>query len=417
MIHLNQELFMNVIEIAQLAKSSTSKLQALPEEQRHMALESIAEAIQNNLNGILDENKKDLAEAKNNQLTSAMIDRLSLTENSVLSLAKMCREIADQEQVVGTIVEQYGRPNGLIIQKQRIPIGVIGMIFESRPNVIVDGAALAIKSGNAIILKGGKEAQNTNRKLFDIISHAIERILPPGSVSLIETREDVSEMLKLHNLIDLMVPRGGSALVDYVKKNATMPVVAHDKGLCHLYVHQDAETQIVIPIILNAKTQRPGVCNALESLLLHENYPENKNILEALWASGVELRGCPKTQALYPHVISASEKDFDTEYLDKVISIKIVTHESEAISHIQKHSSHHTEAILAKDPLVIEEFMNALDASAIIINASTRFNDGGELGLGAELGISTSKLHSYGPMGAKEMTTTRFIVNGNGQIR
>jgi glutamate-5-semialdehyde dehydrogenase len=408
---------MNVIEIAQLAKSSTSKLQALPEEQRHMALESIAAAIQNNVNAILDENKKDLEEAKNNHLSTAMIDRLSLTENSVVSLAKMCREVADQEQVVGTIVEQYGRPNGLIIQKQRIPIGVIGMIFESRPNVIVDGAALAIKSGNAIILKGGKEAQNTNRKLFEIISYAIERILPPGSVSLLETREDVSEMLKLHNLIDLMVPRGGSALVDFVKKNATMPVVAHDKGLCHLYVHQDAETQIVIPIILNAKTQRPGVCNALESLLLHEKYPENKKILEALWASGVELRGCQKTQALYPHVISASEKDYDTEYLDKIISIKIVSHESEAISHIQKYSSHHTEAILAKDPLVIEEFMNALDASAIIVNASTRFNDGGELGLGAELGISTSKLHSYGPMGAKEMTTTRFIVNGNGQIR
>jgi glutamate-5-semialdehyde dehydrogenase len=408
---------MNVIEIAQLAKSSTSKLQALPEEQRHMALESVANAILNNLNGILDENKKDLEEAKNNHLSSAMIDRLSLTENSVHSLAKMCREVADQEQVVGTIVEQYGRPNGLIIQKQRIPIGVIGMIFESRPNVIVDGAALAIKSGNAIILKGGKEAQNTNRKLFEIISCAIERILPPGSVSLLETREDVSEMLKLHNLIDLMVPRGGSALVDFVKKNATMPVVAHDKGLCHLYVHQDAETEIVIPIILNAKTQRPGVCNALESLLLHEKYPENKKILEALWASGVELRGCPKTLEIYPHVILASDKDYDTEYLDKIISIKIVSNESEAISHIQKYSSHHTEAILAKDPLVIEEFMNALDASAIIVNASTRFNDGGELGLGAELGISTSKLHSYGPMGAKEMTTTRFIVNGNGQIR
>jgi glutamate-5-semialdehyde dehydrogenase len=408
---------MNVIEIAQLAKSSTTKLQALPEEQRHMALESIAEAIQNNINSILDENKKDLLEAKKNHLSTAMIDRLSLSENSVLTLANMCREVADQEQVVGTIVEQFKRPNGLVIQKQRIPIGVIGMIFESRPNVIVDGAALAIKSGNAIILKGGKEAQNTNRKLFDIISHAIERILPQGSVSLLETREDVSEMLKLHNFIDLMVPRGGSALVDFVKKNATMPVVAHDKGLCHLYVHEDADTQIVIPIILNAKTQRPGVCNALESLLLHENYPENKKILEALWASGVELRGCPKTQALYPHVISATEKDYDTEYLDKIISIKIVSHQSHAISHIQRHSSHHTEAILAKDPLVIEEFMNALDASAIIVNASTRFNDGGELGLGAELGISTSKLHSYGPMGAKEMTTTRFIVNGNGQIR
>jgi len=408
---------MNAVEIARLAKSSTTKLQALPEEQRHMALESMAQSLEKNIELILEENKKDLDHAKANGLSTAIIDRLSLTKNSVTSLSKMCREVAHQEQVVGTIVEQYSRPNGLIIQKQRIPIGVIGMIFESRPNVIVDGAALAIKSGNAIILKGGKEAQFTNKKLFEIISGAIERILPQGSVSLIETREDVKEILKLHQYIDLMVPRGGSSLVEFVKKNATMPVVAHDKGLCHLYVHEDADTNIVIPIILNAKTQRPGVCNALETLILHEKYPDNKNVLETLFKNGVEIRGCQTSQTLFSDVKNASEEDYQTEYLDKIISVKIVSDENKAISHIQKHSSHHTEAILAKDPLVIEIFMNALDASAIIVNASTRFNDGGELGLGAELGISTSKLHSYGPMGAKEMTTTRFIVNGQGQIR
>jgi glutamate-5-semialdehyde dehydrogenase len=408
---------MNAVEIARLAKSSTTKLQALPEEQRHMALESIAHSIEKNIELILEENKKDLADAKANGLSTAMIDRLSLTETSVASLSKMCREVAHQEQVVGTIIEQYSRPNGLVIQKQRIPIGVIGMIFESRPNVIIDGAALAIKSGNAIILKGGKEAHFTNKKLFEIISQAIERILPQGSVSLIETREDVKEILTLHQYIDLMVPRGGSSLVEFVKKNATMPVVAHDKGLCHLYVHQDADPNIVVPIILNAKTQRPGVCNALESLILHEKYPDNKNILETLFKNNVEIRGCQKSQRLFPDVKNASEEDYQTEYLDKIISVKIVSNETEAITHIQKHSSHHTEAILAKDPTVIQDFKNGLDASAIIVNASTRFNDGGELGLGAELGISTSKLHSYGPMGAREMTTTRFIVNGQGQIR
>jgi glutamate-5-semialdehyde dehydrogenase len=291
------------------------------------------------------------------------------------------------------------------------------MIFESRPNVVVDGAALAIKSGNAIILKGGKEAHHSNKKLFEIISSAVERILPSGSVSLIETREDVSELLKLHDYIDLMVPRGGSALIQYVRQNATMPVIAHDKGLCHLYVHEDAEVSQVIPIVLNAKTQRPGVCNALETLLVHEKFPAIKEIMTALLDKGVEIRGCKKSHALEARVKLAQTSDYDTEYLDKIISLKITDTPKEAISHIQQHSSHHTEAILAKDPQVIELFLNSLDASALVVNASTRFNDGGELGLGAELGISTSKLHAYGPMGAKEMTTTRFLVIGNGQIR
>lgn len=382
-----------------------------------MALEAIAKALETNTNQILSENKKDLDQAVALKLTSAMIDRLALSENSIQGLSKMCRDVSAQEQVVGTVVEEYKRPNGLIVQKQRIPLGVIGMIFESRPNVVVDGAALAIKSGNAIILKGGKEAQHSNRVLFDIISESIKRILPVGTVSLVETREDVSELLKLHAFIDLMVPRGGSALIEYVRKHATMPVVAHDKGLCHLYVHEDADSKIVIPIILNAKTQRPGVCNALESLLLHEKYPQNKNVIEALLSAEVDVRGCIKSKALVSSIKLATETDYDTEYLDKIISVKIVSDEDEAFTHIQKYSSHHTEAILSDNREVIEKFLNSLDASALIVNASTRFNDGGELGLGAELGISTSKLHAYGPMGAKEMTTTRFLVMGTGQTR
>jgi glutamate-5-semialdehyde dehydrogenase len=349
---------------------------------------------------ILEENAKDLADAKKNKLSSSMIDRLTLTEQSVKGLKDMCDSIAAQPRVVGQIIEEVTRPNGLRIQKQRIPIGVIGMIFESRPNVVVDGAALAIKSGNAIILKGGKEAQHSNRALMNVIEESIKDLLPAGSISLVETREDVAELLKLNQYIDLMVPRGGSALIDHVRKNATMPVVAHDKGLCHIYVHKDADVNRVIPIVINAKVSRPGVCNAVETLLLHEEYPEKDKVIEALKAESVEIR-----------------EDYDTEFLDKIISLKIVKDETEAISHIQKHTSHHTEAILAKDHKVIEQFLNSLDASALIVNASTRFNDGGELGLGAELGISTSKLHAYGPMGAKEMTTTRFVVTGNGQVR
>jgi glutamate-5-semialdehyde dehydrogenase len=406
---------MNVIHTAQLAKEASLKLLGLSEAKRVKALEAMASAIKENMASILKENALDLASAKSNNLSKAMLDRLTLSEKSLLALSQMCSDVASQPQVVGIIAEEYQRPNGLIIQKQTIPLGVIGMIFESRPNVVADGAALAIKSGNAIILKGGKEAQHSNKAIFDVISNAVKDILPEGAISLIETREDVNQLLKLHQYIDLMVPRGGSSLIEFVKKNATMPVVAHDKGLCHLYVHSDADN--VLPIVLNAKVQRPGVCNALESLLVNQNYPAIKEIIEALLSNEVEIRGCEKSQKLHPLIKPASEEDFATEYLDKIISLKIVSDEDEAIKHIQKYSSHHTEAILAKDLKVIEKFLNTLDASAIIINASTRFNDGGELGLGAELGISTSKLHAYGPMGAKEMTTTRFIVQGHGQIR
>jgi glutamate-5-semialdehyde dehydrogenase len=406
---------MNILQMAQTAKEASQELPKLSEQQRQEALRSISKNLIFRSADILSANEADLIEAQHQHLPSSLIDRLRLTSESIKNLSQMCLQISEAPQVVGEIAEEYTRPNGLVIQKERIPIGVIGMIFESRPNVIIDGASLAIKSGNSIILKGGKEAQHSNKKLFEVILEATQHILPQGSVNLVETREDVSILLKLNQYIDLMVPRGGSGLIQFVRTHATMPVVAHDKGLCHIYVHKDA--QKVIPIVINSKVQRPGVCNAAESLLVHKDYPGKSPLIDSLLNEGVEIRGCAESQKLNSKIKPASDKDYDTEYLDKIISLKIVSNEDEAIEHIKKHSSHHTEAILSDHPLVIEKFLNSLDASAIIINASTRFNDGGELGLGAELGISTSKLHAYGPMGAKEMTTTRFIVRGNGQTR
>jgi glutamate-5-semialdehyde dehydrogenase len=342
---------------------------------------------------------------------------LKLDEKTINQMADAVLKIAEQEQVVGSVVDTSMRPNGLKIEKVRIPIGVIGMIFESRPNVVIDGAALAIKSGNSIILKGGKEAQHSNQALYQIVNDALKDILPIEAVQMVSTREDVVELLKMNQYIDLMVPRGGSALIQFVKQNATMPVVAHDKGLCHIYIHADADGATAASIVVNAKAQRPGVCNAVESLLLHRDFQKNKEVLEALKNAGVEIRGDKDSQNLLSEIKIATDEDYATEYLDKIISVKMVSSHEEAINHILRHSSHHTEAILAKDPKVIEQFLNSLDASCLVVNASTRFNDGGELGLGAELGISTSKLHAYGPMGAKEMTTTRFVVTGQGQIR
>jgi glutamate-5-semialdehyde dehydrogenase len=408
---------MHIQELARKAKNAASQLPSLTESKRINALEAVADQLEQSAARLLEANALDLHAARSLKLSDAMIDRLTMNEKSIRSLAQMCRDVALQPQVVGLITEQHARPNGLIIQKQRIPIGVIGMIFESRPNVVIDGAALAIKSGNAILLKGGKEAQHSNRALFETIQTAIKDLLPEGSVTLLETREDVDQLLKLHQYIDLMVPRGGSALIEHVRAHATMPVVAHDKGLCHIYVHSDADANGSTAIILNAKVQRPGVCNSVESLLIHQNNLAAQEIIFSLIEAGVEVRGCEKARAINHKVVPASAEDYHTEYLDKIISVKMVKDEDEAIAHIRAHSSHHTEAILAHDPVVIEKFLNSLDASCLVVNASTRFNDGGELGLGAELGISTSKLHAYGPMGAKEMTTTRFLVKGNGQTR
>ncbi len=408
---------MNMTEIGKKTKEASLKLQALTEQQRVLALTMISQEIIKNKIIIRDQNQIDLEEAQANKLSPAIIDRLTLSDKAIDNLAQMCLDVAAQPQVVGMIDREYTRPNGLQIKVQRIPLGVVAMIFESRPNVVVDGIALAIKSGNGIILKGGKEAAHSNRCLYEICKQAVSHVLPDGSFHLVETREDVNDLLKLDQYIDLVVPRGGSALVKHVKENARMPVVAHDKGLCHMYVHSDADIESTVRMILNAKTQRIGVCNSLESVLLHQNFKGIPQVIEALLEAGVEIRGDKNSQKLNASIKLATDEDYHTEYLDMIISLKIVESETTAIKHIQEHSSHHTESLITNDPKLIELFLNSLDSSCLAINASTRFNDGGELGLGAELGISTSKLHAYGPMGAREMTTTRFLVYGNGHIR
>lgn len=409
----------NVLSMAQAAKAAATELLARDESARVNSLIALAMALETNREVIQAENAKDIAQAEAGQLPAALIDRLRLDDKTIKSMIQGCREIAAFPAVVGQIVSEQKRADGLTIQKQRIPIGVVGMVFESRPNVVIDGAALAIKSANAILLKGGKEALHSNRILAEIVQKAIAPFLPAGSVQLLETREDVMELLKLNQYVDLMVPRGGEGLIRFVKEHATMPVVAHDRGLCHVYLHADADPQAAQNIVINAKTQRPSACNAMESLLVHKDFPTQNlsQLLSKLQENGVRVHACPRTVKLATGLIPATPKDYDTEWLAPEMSVLMVDSAEAAIQHIQKHGTHHTEAVVTQTPGVIELFLNAVDASCLAINASTRFNDGGELGLGAELGISTSKLHAYGPMGAQEMTTTRFIVRGNGHVR
>jgi glutamate-5-semialdehyde dehydrogenase len=408
---------MNVVEAAKAAKDATASLLGAGEDARRRALEAMALSLEARMSEIIKFNQQDLAAADAAKLPAALIDRLRLDERTIRGMARGCRAIAAQDAVVGMVVEEHVRGDKLIIQRQRVPLGVVGMVFESRPNVVVDGAALAVKSGNAILLKGGKEAQHSNRILGEIVRTAIAPHLPAASVQLLETREEVMELLKLNQYVDLMVPRGGEGLIRFVKEHATMPVVAHDRGLCHMYLHPDAEG--ARELVINAKVQRPSACNALETLLWHRDFSTDEltAVLGELAATGVEIHGCPATRTLLPGITAAQDSDFDTEWLGPQLSVKRVDSAQEAIAHIQKHGSHHTEAVITQDPQIIESFLNQIDASCLAINASTRFNDGGELGLGAELGISTSKLHAYGPMGAKEMTTTRFVVRGTGHVR
>jgi glutamate-5-semialdehyde dehydrogenase len=409
--------------VGKKAKLATLSLLADPSDQgetaRVQALAAIVQALSTHEQKILKANAKDVALAKKNKLAKSLVDRLTLSHDRMKALRQSVTEVAAWPLVVGEVVENFLRPNGLTVKRQRVPIGVFCLIFESRPNVIVEAAALAIKSGNALILKGGSEAGNSNQILVKIIQQAIAAFLPKDSLQLVSSRRHVDELLKLHQYIDMVVPRGGEKLVKHVKAKATMPVVAHDKGLCHVYAHADADAKMLIPILLNSKVARPGVCNAAETFLWHEDL--NPDLLKKLFLSlhdaGVEIRGCPSTKKIWPKAKRATIKDFQTEYLDKIISVKKVKNLDRAILHIQTYGSHHTEVILTLSPKAALEFQNRIDASCIVVNASSRFNDGGELGLGAELGISTSKVHAYGAMGVREMTIVRTIVEGHGQTR
>lgn len=410
-----------MINIFQKLKQASSKLLSVTEIQRIDILNNIAKELQNHIDQIELENQKDVALAKKNNLSEVIIERLILNESRILSMIKACQEIAAQPAVLGYIEDleagEQKRSNGLLIKKQRIPLGMLAMVFESRPNVVIDAMALAIKSGNGLILKGGKEAQYSNRYLFQLVEKIFKQTTNLEVFHYLDSRQEFHDLLTQDKCIDLVIARGGSALVNYVKQNATMPVMCHDKGLCHLYIHHDANSNWVNQIVVNAKASRAGVCNALESLLIHQNYPAIKEVIDSLIQAGVEIRGCLNSQKFNSQITLATEADFDTEYLSKILSLKIVNNDDDAITHIKKYSSHHTEAILAQNQQVIEKFINALDSSCIMVNTTTRFNDGGELGLGAELGISTSKFHAYGPVGAAQMTTMRYVVIGQGQIR
>lgn len=405
-------------DVAKNAKNAAQNLLAISESDRNLVLMNIASLLIERTDDIIDENNKDIELALASGLTTAMVDRLSLSQSRLAAMSQSVKNIAEQPQVANEIVSELKREDGLIIQKQRIPIGVLAMIFESRPNVVVDCSALAVKSGNAIILKGGKEAKHSNLILADIVNQAIADILPKHTVQLVTSRDDVRQLLEQVDYIDLVIPRGGESLVNYVVNNSKIPVLAHYKGLCHIYIDATANLQNAIEIVINSKVQRPGVCNALETLLLDEQLSDEfiLDLFRQMQEKSVELRiceACPKTSLTK----NASELDWSTEYLDKILSVKRVKNVQAACQHIKQYGSQHTEAILSTDEDSINYFQQNVDASSIMINASTRFNDGGEYMLGAELGISTTKIHAYGPMGAKEMTITRHLVIGEGHIR
>jgi glutamate-5-semialdehyde dehydrogenase len=368
------------------------------------------------------ENGKDLLYAREKGLSEAMIDRLALKEATLLSMIEGLQYVATLPDPVGEITRTWSRPNGLQVSRMRIPLGVICMIYESRPNVTIDAAGLCLKSGNSVILRGGSESFHSNQALSRIISESLlEAGLPPHAAQIVPVRdrEAVTILLQQEEWIDLIIPRGGESLIRFVVNHSRIPVLKHYKGVCHVYVDEGADIQMAIDISMNAKVQRPGVCNAMETLLVHravatQFLPRAANQLQN---AGVELRGCEKTVAILPGVKQAVEQDWREEYLDLILAVKVVESMDEAIAHMAKYGSNHTESIVTSDYERARRFLRQVDSSVVLVNASTRFNDGGQLGLGAEIGISTSKLHAFGPMGLDELTTTKFVVMGDGQVR
>ncbi|MDY5051111.1 MAG: glutamate-5-semialdehyde dehydrogenase, partial [Candidatus Mucispirillum faecigallinarum] len=370
---------------------------------------------------IINVNKIDIENADKSGLSSAMIDRLKLTDKEIDGMIKAVNEISMQNEVIGDVIGGSTRPNGLKIRKVRVPLGVVGIIYESRPNVTIDSAALCIKSGNGAVLRGGKEAINSNKILAEIIAKSLE--IAGFSKDVIYFIDDtdrniIKEMAQAKGLIDVIIPRGGEGLINFVVENARIPVIMHDKGVCHVFIDESAEYQQALSITFNAKVQRPSACNAMETLLVHKNIAPSilPDIAEMLQEVDVDLRGCEETLK-YVDCRPAIEEDYYTEYHDMILSIKVVENIDEAVAHINKYGSGHSEAIVTKDYNNSEKFLNEVDAAAVYVNASTRFTDGGEFGLGAEIGISTQKLHVRGPMGAADLTTTKYLIYGSGQLR
>jgi glutamate-5-semialdehyde dehydrogenase len=411
-----------VSDKAKNAKAASRALANVSTEIKNNALFKMAAGLEKEAMKLIAENKKDLVAAEQKGLSKAMIDRLTLNQERIMSMADGLREVAALPDPVGEVLGMRRRPNGMEVGKMRVPIGLIGIIYESRPNVTADTAALCLKSGNGVILRGGSEAVHSNTAIVEILSKAgTEAGIPEGAVSFIENpdRACVMEMLKLNGIIDLIIPRGGEGLIRMVSENSTIPVIKHDKGVCHVYVDSKADLAMAEEICFNAKVQRPGTCNAMEAMLVHQDVAKTylPAIINRMKKAGVEIRGCAKTRAIVPDIREATDKDWDTEYNDLILNVKTVSSMEEAMEHIAAHGSQHSEAIVTNDYRNAHRFQREVDASAVFVNASTRLNDGFEFGLGAEIGISTTRIHARGPMGLEELTSTKFIVYGNGQIR
>ena len=408
-------------EFLQKAKESSRVVATLSTAIKNKTLLEFADALEENSCFIIEENIKDMKLAKQLDLSSAMQDRLYLNDSRIQDMANAIRQIASQTEPVGRVLDGWLTKDNLNIQKVSIPIGVIAIIYESRPNVTSDTAALCFKSGNVCVLKGGKEAENSNRAIAKIIQDVLEKNnLPKEIVSLLpdSSREGVAKLIVEDKYVDLIVPRGGEALIKFITQNSSIPVIKHDKGVCHTFIDKDANATKSINIVVNAKCQRPSACNSLETLLVHEEIASYilPGIQEELSVHGTILKGCPKTLE-YIKIAPAKEEDFYIEYLENILNIKVVENLNEAIEHISKHGSGHSEAILSENYTAINKFLNEVDAACVYANASTRFTDGGEFGLGAEVGISTNKLHSRGPMGINDLTTFKYKIYGQGQVR
>lgn len=411
-----------LIQMGEKAVAASHQLQKLNVIVKNKALQAIADALIKNTNDILTANSTDMEKAIKNNMKDSLLDRLQLTSERIASMAEGLREVISLDDPVGEVLNMKKRPNGLMIGVKRVPLGVIGIIYEARPNVTADAFSLCFKTGNAVILKGGSDAIESNKKIVEVIQNTLKSEgVTPDAVQLIEdtNRETTTEFMKMNQYIDVLIPRGSAGLIKSIVQNSTIPVIETGTGNCHIYVDEFADIDMAADIIYNAKTQRIGVCNACESLVIHSKVLAEALplIVNKLKEKNVEIRGDERARSIISSIIPATEEDWGTEYLDYIISVKTVDSIDDAIAHINKYNTGHSEAIITKDYNNANQFLDEIDAAAVYVNASTRFTDGFEFGFGAEIGISTQKLHARGPMGLKELTTTKYIIYGTGQIR
>ena len=413
---------MTLIELATKAKEAKYQVALLSTDTKNKAIIAVADALESNCAPIISANEIDMANGQTKGLSQGLLDRLKLNEDRIKGMAEGLRQVASLDDPIGQVTENWTRPNGLKISKRLVPIGVVGVIYEARPNVTADVFGLCFKTGNSIILKGGSDALESNKAIVKIIKDTLlKENLPVDAITLIEdtSRESTKELMRLNGYVDVLIPRGGAGLIKSVVENASVPVIETGSGNCHIYVDHEADIDMAIQIIINAKTQRIGVCNACESLVIHEDIAASllPKLTVALREHGVQIFADARAKSLMEGSLEATEEDFRTEYLDYIISVKTVSSVEEAIAHINKYNTGHSESIITKDEVNANKFLDGIDAACVYVNASTRFTDGFEFGFGAEIGISTQKLHARGPMGLKALTSYKYIILGNGQVR